>query len=91
MVRDIIKADGLPDYTIEEEPGDVIRFAPRRVIEEGGPMVSADALDEARRLSPGADIYALEAQWRAWWVSTGRPKLRSPDRAFLGWVMKQKD
>ena len=54
-------------------------------------MVSADALDEARRLSPGADIYALEAQWRAWWVSTGRPKLRSPDRAFLGWVMKQKD
>ncbi len=91
MVRDIIKADGLPDYTIEEEPGDVIRFAPRRVIEEGGPMVSADALDEARRLAPGADIYALEAQWRAWWVSTGRPQLRKPDRAFLGWVAKQKD
>jgi hypothetical protein len=35
---------------------------------------------------PGVDVYALEAEWRAWWVATGRPTLRAPDRAFLGWV-----
>ena len=34
----------------------------------------------------GADIYGLEAEWRAWWEATGRPRLRSADRAFLGWL-----
>lgn len=91
MVREIIKADTLPDYELTEEPGDLIRFSPRSLIEAGeGPQLSSDALEEARRLAPGADVYALEAQWRAWWVSSGRPRLRSADRAFLGWVAKIK-
>jgi hypothetical protein len=54
-----------------------------------GPQLSPDALEEARRLAPGADVYTLEADWRAWWVMTGRPRLRSPDAAFLGWVRKR--
>ncbi|RLJ36180.1 replication initiator protein A [Litoreibacter meonggei] len=91
MVREIIKADGMPDYTLVEEPGDIIRITPRSaVIEPGtGPHLSADALEDARRLLPGADVYALEAEWRDWWASSGRPKLRSADRAFLGWVGKK--
>ncbi|MEM6390180.1 MAG: replication initiator protein A [Pseudomonadota bacterium] len=91
MVREIIKADGLPDYHIAEEEGDLIRFTARgAVVEPGtGPQLSPEALAEARALIPGADVYALEAQWRDWWAATGRKPLRNADRAFLGWVKTQ--
>ncbi|MBM9593911.1 replication initiator protein A [Roseitranquillus sediminis] len=88
MLREIIRADTIPDYLLEEEPGDLIRVSRRAmVIEPGeGPHLSPEVLDEARALAPGADVHALAAEWRAWWASTGRPRLRAPDRAFLGWV-----
>ncbi len=93
MLREIIRADALPDYRFEELPGDLIRVRPRRatVIEaEGGPPLSADAIEAARALAPGADIYALEARWRAHWQRTGRPVLHAPDKAFLGWLARQR-
>jgi len=40
----------------------------------------------ARALSPGADVHALEADWRRFWAGSGRPRLRSPDAAFLAFV-----
>ena len=88
MLREMIAADALPDYRLEEEPGDILRVTPRDAVIEaaGNPLVSADTLDQARVLMPGWDVYALEAEWRSWWAATGRPRLRSPDRAFLGWV-----
>ncbi len=96
MLREIIKGDRLPDYVLLEEPGDLIRITPRDVVDDdgawggaGGPILSPETLDEARRLAPGWDIYALEASWRGVWVATGRPRLRSADKAFLGWVKKQ--
>lgn len=90
MLRDIIARDPLPDYTFEEEPGDLISVRPRQVTERPGrvPQLSPDALDAARRLVPGTDIYALEARWREAWNMSGRKALRDPDRAFLGWVKK---
>ena len=91
MVREIIKKDAMPDYVLNEEPGDIIRFAPRSAVIDpvSSPQLSPDALQEARALMPGADVYALEAEWRDWWAGSGRAKLRSPDRAFLGWVAKK--
>lgn len=91
MVREILKADGLPDYILSEEPGDLIRITPRRVIDDGvgGPILSVDTIEAARRLAAGYDIYALEAEWRGVWAATGRPRLRSADKAFLGWVKKR--
>ena len=91
MIRDMIATNHLPDYELAEEPGDIIHVRPRRVVlaSGDGPQLSAEALEEARRLSPGADVYALEADWRAWWASTGRSRLHSPDAAFLGWVRKR--
>ena len=48
--------------------------------------MSPEALDAGRVLAPGWDIHALEADWRAYWVASGRPRLRSAERAFLGYV-----
>ena len=88
MLREVIRADTIPDYLLTEEPGDIICVTPRgSLVETGGwPVLSPAALDEARRLLPGWDVYALEADWRAFWAASGRKPLRSPDKAFLGWV-----
>jgi len=50
------------------------------------PPLAPDTLDAARALAPGWDVYALEADWRGYWAASGKPRLRSPDRAFLGYV-----
>lgn len=94
MVREIIKVDGIPDYVLAEEPGDILRFAPRAGAGDvldgaGAPILSPDALEQARTLRPGADVYALEAEWRSFWATSGRKPLRSADKAFLGWVRKR--
>jgi plasmid replication initiation protein len=91
-IRRMIAAGHLPDYEMTEEPGDIVRF--RRRGGQGAdladaPRPSADALAAARALMPGADVHALEADWRAWWAATGRARLTAPDRAFLGWVRRQ--
>lgn len=88
MLRDMIAADHLPDYEMHEEAGDMIHFRLRGgVIEEdAAPQLSADIHARARALAPGADVYALEADWRAYWARSGRPRLRSADAAFLGFV-----
>jgi len=91
MLRKIIAADHLPDYTLSEEPGDIIYFAPRAAVIDAAdtPRLTEGLLEEARALAPGWDVYALEAEWKAWWASTGRTPLRSPDRAFMGWLKKR--
>lgn len=86
MMREMIKADSLPDYMLEELPGDLIQVRRRKAKE---PVVvleqlSEEALATARALMPGADVYALEAQWQ----SEGRAGTRrgSADKAFVSWV-----
>jgi plasmid replication initiation protein len=87
MLREMIKTDHLPDYTIAEEAGDKIRFEARRVVEgPEAPPLSQAAYEAARALMPGSDVYALEADWRAFWAASGRPRLRSADGAFTGFV-----
>lgn len=89
-IRRMIDEAALPDYILTEEPGDVIRVTRQGVVEEDSgtwlPPFDPDVLDAARALAPGADVYALEAEWRAFWVASGRPRLSAPDRAFLGWL-----
>jgi plasmid replication initiation protein len=92
MLRDMIAADHLPDYEMTEMPGDKIAFSLRgSVIEQSGSLPSpgplaTETLEAARSLAPGWDVYALEADWRAYWAGSGRPHLRSADKAFLGFV-----
>lgn len=90
MLRDMIAADHLPDYRMEEQEGDLIRFTLREaVIDAPPPVLRAQTLERARALMPGRDVHALEAEWRGIWAATGQPRLRSPDAAFLGWVKKR--
>jgi len=89
MLRDMIASGHLPDYDMEEEPGDMIRFSLRAAVIESGPQLPLfedGVRATARAMMPGADVYALEAEWRAFWEATGRPRLRRPEAAFLGWV-----
>ena len=91
MIRDMIEGDHLPDYRLAEEPGDILCVSRRDVVvlPGEGPSLRSVTLETARALAPGWDIYALEAEWRAVWVRSGRPLLRSADAAFLGWLKKR--
>jgi plasmid replication initiation protein len=87
-VRRMITADGLPEYTLTEEMGDVICVHPKRLVEDdpGVPQFNAATFDAARAMAPGFDVYALEDEWRRFWVASGRQRLSTPDKAFLGWL-----
>lgn len=88
-IRKMIVANTLPGYDLEELPGDILRVMRATLIEEipgQMPVLSPDTLAEARAMAPGADVYALEAEWKSWWADTGRRRLSNADRAFLGWV-----
>lgn len=94
MLRDVIEQGNIPDYTLSLDDGDLLWVTPQAVIEVPvagaslGPLAEA-TLERARGLAAGLDIHALEAEWRGFWQRSGRPRLRSPDRAFLGWLDKR--
>jgi len=100
MIRDMVAQDHLPDYHLAEEPGDILRVSRRDVVVlpagfagtmpgQGGPALKSATIEMARAMMPGWDIYALEADWCAVWHQSGRPALRSPDAAFIGWLKKR--
>ena len=88
MLREMIAADHLPDYALQEEPGDIIRFSARAALTGGpdAPPLAAATLEAAKALAPGWDVHGLEADWRRYWAGSGRPRLRSADAAYLGYV-----
>lgn len=92
-LRKMITAGHLPDYDMHEQQGDLIVFTRANSVVERlqqNLYLEDETRDEARQIMPGADVYALEAEWCAWWIETGRPVLRDPDKAFLGWVRKRR-
>lgn len=98
MLREVIAQDQIPDYLLALEDGDILHVTPRAAVIErplqsllqtGLPPLASATLETARARAPGWDIYALEADWRAVWAASGRPKLLSPDKAFLGWLDKR--
>ena len=91
MVREIIRADSLPDYRLEEEPGDIIVVTPKDAVLEAheGLSLAPGTLEAARALAPGADVYALEAEWQHFAAS--KPAPRDANSAFLGWLRKRLD
>jgi plasmid replication initiation protein len=88
---EVLAKDHLPEYHLQEEAGDMLLVTRRDqlILPAEGPILKAATLEKARALMPGWDIYALEADWRDVWHRSGRPSLRSPDAAFLGWLKKR--
>ncbi len=91
-LRRMIAEANLPDYVMEEAPGDIMMFCRRnQVVDAEAPLLAPEALEDARRLAPGADVYALQDRWLRWWAETGQQPLLDADAAFLGWVKRQRD
>src|SRR5580698_9980381 len=94
MVKNIVKHDHLPDYRLSfNEETDQVTFYNRESWweesrqpsgEDGLPPLPQEAYDEARVAAPGYDVYALEGEWREWWMTSGKPKLDNSAAAFVG-------
>ena len=90
MVRDIAATDLLPDYSLEVAEGDLLVVRPRAdLVTLEGPVLEAAEYEAARAAAPGWDIYALEADWRRFWESSGRPRLHQPGRAFVAYCARR--
>lgn len=91
MIRDMAAADLLPEYRLEVVAGDLVLVTPRAAVLEDAdaPRLSAEALAAGRAAAPGWDVYALEADWRRYWALSGKPRLRSPARAFAAYCAKR--
>ena len=90
MIRDIAEEDGLPDYRLEVD-GRRHRLgaaAARRLRHGrgGGAAARPGGARPGAGGGAGADVHALEADWRRFWAARGRPALRSPEAAFLAFV-----
>jgi plasmid replication initiation protein len=86
MIRDIADEDRLPDYRLALDGDDVVRVRARAPEAGEGPRLGPEVYDRVRAAAPGLDPYFLEAEWRRFWVASGRPKLRSPDAAFVAFA-----
>ena len=85
-LRRMIEDGHLPDYAMREAPGDLMIFEREgQVLDAAAPLLTPEVHDAARAILPGADVHALEAEWRAWWAATGHPRLGDAGAAFLGW------
>lgn len=89
MIRDIAEEDGLPDYSLGLIEGDVVRVRSRMPAAGEGPRLGPEIHARVRTVAPGLDPYFLEAEWRRFWAASGRPRLRSPDAAFLAFARKR--
>jgi hypothetical protein len=86
MIRDMAEENGLPDYTIALDAGDVVRVRARGLAPGEGPRLGPEIHVRVRAVAPGLDPYYLEAEWLRLWHATGRPRLRSPDAAFIAFA-----
>jgi hypothetical protein len=80
----------MPDYTVRLD-GNSIRFTKRNTMKAIPspektlfPLLDSETFNEARIVAPGYDVYYLEEQWREFWAASGKPELKSPDAAFIG-------
>jgi hypothetical protein len=80
----------MPDYAMSFD-GNNIKFSNRKTVKGLPspeytifPMLDAETYHDARTVAPGYDVHWLETEWRKFWVDSGKPELKSPDAAFIG-------
>lgn len=92
-MKGLAKEDALPDYhVIFDEDGDKVVFLRRedsaigRIGEDmaEAPPLRPTTYETAKAVAPGADVYAIEAEWREWLIEPPR----NADAAFIGFCKK---
>lgn len=90
MIRDMAAEDGLPDYRLALDDADMVVVRARGrlggEVAGEGPRLASGIHERVRAVAPGYDPYWLEAEWVRMWIATGRPRLSSPDAAFLAFA-----
>ena len=87
----LVRLPDLPDYAVEMN-GDTVTFRNREALdtveaieaEPERPYIDPEGFHDAKSVAPGYDVYALYDQWVSWWIDSGRPELKSPRAAFIG-------
>lgn len=94
-MRNLIKGDYLPDYSVSITDDDFVVFHNRSAIKaqpsasHDFPKLDAETYHDARTVAPGYDVHFLEQEWRNWWCESGKPSLQDPDRAFIGFCKRR--
>ena len=97
MIKELIKHNHLPDYTIELFENTVTFHSrgtvKKQVVMSKGelPAIPPNILEKAKEIAPRYDVYALEADWRNWWASSGKPVPDKPYAAFLGFCKQRNE
>jgi hypothetical protein len=95
-IRQLSTNDHLPDYGVELDDDDRVKFTNRRLAKKivaatDKIHLSGDAYHDARQLAPGWDVYVLEQKWRAWLTERMDEGLEGPrdaNAAFCGFCRK---
>ena len=86
-----------PDYAVSIV-GDMVHFDRRAALIAkekpkadmgAAPHLDPEVFHDARSVAPGYDIYVLYEEWVSWWHDMGRPDLKSPGSAFIGFCRKR--
>jgi hypothetical protein len=100
MVKRVCEHDAahqhFPDYEVRFD-NDIVKFRNRSacLLEGQGvednerPHIDPEALHDAKLAAPGYDIYALLEEWVMWWRDSGKPDLKSPAAAFIGFCKRR--
>ena len=92
IVEEDVRHHHIPDYSVELEDGDMVKFRNRGTMHASDPpqmkislrSLEPETYNAAKVAAPGWDVYYLEREWRAW--ITEQP--RDPEAAFIGFCRK---
>jgi hypothetical protein len=88
----------IPDYAVSFD-GRNVRFTNRNTMNgmktpalpeiHTYPVLDPETYHDARIVAPGYDVHYLQREWEAFWVDSGKPELKNPDAAFIGFCKKR--
>lgn len=85
-----------PDYAVTFGDNDKVTFRNRSAYlieashaDDEKPYIDPEAFHDARTAAPGYDVYALYEQWAEFWRDSGKPELKNPAAAFVGFCKKR--
>ena len=90
LLKELVRGNHLPDYKVKVIEKEVI-FTNRECwweIEKERqtefPIIDPETYHDAHTVAPSYDVYYLEREWQNWWVESGKPEIKNPDKAFIG-------